>query len=450
MTHPYKLQISPGVLILVSFLFVITTGYFLLQLPMMRLVDCSWIDLWFTAASATCVTGLSVLPITTFTFYGKCVLLGLIQVGGLGLMTLSFSVLSLFLNFGIADRLVASKILDFEYWGRIKNFLTIIVSVTLIAELLGSIALYPIMLKKYPPVEAFFNALFYSVSAFCNAGISPEGTGVFPYAHNYKFMGIIGLLVFAGSTGFFVWQDLALLVKRFIKKPIFRRTVPTFSLHTKVVFLASFGLIAFSFFLYWFFEWNNSFKGFSMADKLANCLFNAVSLRSAGFSTIDYIKAALPVRFVVIFLMLIGGNPASTASGIKTTTFVLLVATIIATVKSRSDVEIFNRTIPSEQVYKALVILGLSIAWLLATFFLLLVTDGGDFDTFSLFFEHVSAFSTGGLSVGIVSQLSVFGKCVLILNMIVGRVGILTLLLALARNHARRNYKYPEERVLIG
>ncbi|MBM3894731.1 hypothetical protein FJ366_04015 [Candidatus Dependentiae bacterium] len=450
MFHIKKFQISPGVLILLSFLAVITVGCLLLQLPLMRLVDCSLMDLIFTAASATCVTGIQVVPISTFSFFGKCVILGLIQIGGLGLMTLSFSVLSLFLNFGIADRVTASKILDFEYWGRIKNFLKIIVSVTLCCELAGVVALYPILLRYFKPAQALFNALFYSVSAFCNAGISPEDGGVFEYMQNYKFMSVLGLLVFAGSTGFIVWQDLAVLVKRLFNFSGLRRAVPVFSLHTRIVFLASFGLIAFTTWLFWMFEWNNSFAGLSIGDKVANCLFNAVSLRSAGFTTIDYVHAALPVQFIVIFLMLIGGNPVSTASGIKTTTFVLLIATIIATVKTRSEVEIFNRTIPSDQVYKALVILGLSVAWLMSTFFVLILTDGGAFDTFYLFFEHVAAFSTGGLSVGIVGLLSPLGKCVLIVNMIVGRVGILTLLLALARNHARRNYKYPEERVLIG
>ena len=450
MIRPRKFSLSPGVLILFSFLVVIATGYFLLGLPMMRLEECNSLDLWFTATSATCVTGLSILPLSSFTLFGKCVILALIQIGGLGLMTLSFSVLSLFLNFGIADRVTASKILDFEYWGRIKHFLAIIASVTIWCEVIGALALYPIMIKKYSPLEAVFHSIFYAVSAFCNAGISPEDGGIFQYAHDYRFMFVVALLVFSGSTGFFVWQDVASFVKRLIFSPARRRSVPAVSLHTHVVFLASGALIAVAAWLYWAFEWNNSFASFSIPDKIANCLFNAVALRSSGFSTIDYSHAALPVQFLVIFLMLIGGNPVSTASGIKTTTFVLLLATVVATVKARSEVEIFNRTIPFDQIYKALVILGLSIAWLLGSFFILLLTEGDNFDVFRLFFENVSAFSTCRLSVGVVALLSPIGKCVLMLNMVVGRVGILTLLLALARNHSLRNYKYPQERVLIG
>lgn len=450
MIRSRRYSLSPGVLMLFSFLVVIAIGYVLLGLPMMRFVECNSIDLWFVATSATCVTGLSVVPISSFSLLGKCVILFLIQIGGLGLMTLSFSVLSLFLNFGIADRVTASKILDFEYWGRIKNFLTMIATVTLWCELLGAMALYPVMAKHYKPMEAAFYAIFYSVSAFCNAGISPDDFGILQYAHDYRFLAVIAILVFAGSTGFFVWLDIGSFIKRMIVSPSLRPAVPAVSLHTRIVFLASFVLIGITTWLYWTFEWSNSFASFSMMDKLANCLFNAVALRSSGFSTIDYARASIPVQFVVIFMMFIGGNPVSTASGIKTTTLVLLIATIIATVKARHGVEIYNRTIPAEQIYKALVILGLSVAWVLGSFFVLLLAEGNKFDVFRLFFENISAFSTCGLSVGIVGLLSPLGKGVLIVNMIVGRVGILTLLLALAQHRSSRSYKFPHERVLIG
>ncbi len=445
-----RYSLSPGVLMLFSFLVVIAVGYILLGLPMMRLAECSSLDLWFAATSATCVTGLSVIPISSFTVLGKCILLLLIQIGGLGLMTLSFSVLSLFLNFGIADRVTASKILDFEYWGRIKNFLTMIVSVTLWCEILGAFALYPVLLRYYKPFQAAFYSIFYSISAFCNAGIAPHDGGIMEYAHDYRFMVIIALLVFAGSTGFFVWLDVASFVKRMILDPSQRPAVPAVSLHTRIVFLASFVLIAITAWLFWTFEWTNSFASFSMPDKTVNCLFNAVALRSAGFTTIDYSKATTPTLFIVIFMMFIGGNPVATASGIKTTTLVLLIATIIATVKARHEVEIFNRTIPAEQIYKALVIFGLSLAWVMASFFILLTIEGDSFDVFKLFFENIAAFSTCGLSVGIAGLLSPAGKCVLMVNMIVGRVGILTLLLALAQYRSSRNYKFPHERVLIG
>lgn len=450
MIRSKRFSLSPGILMLLSFLVIIALGYVLLSLPMMRTTSCGILDLWFTATSATCVTGLSVLPISTFSFWGKWVILALIQIGGLGLMTLSFSVLSLFLNLGIADRVTAGQMLDFEYWGRIRNFLSMIVGVTFLCELLGVIALYPVMLQQYEPSEAFFSALFYSVSAFCNAGISPHDGGIFQYAHNGMFLGVVAALVFAGSTGFFVWQDVVSYVRRFFVSPQLRWSIPAISLHSYVVFVASFCLIGFTTWLYVAFEWSNSFASFSFSEKLSNCLFNAVALRSSGFSTIDYAQASLPVQFLVIFLMLIGGSPVSTASGIKTTTFVLLLATIVATVKARNSVEIHNRTIPPDQIYKALVILGLSLAWLLVSFFVLLMTEGSTFDVFKLFFENVAAFSTCGLSQGIIALLSPLGKCVLMLNMIVGRVGILTLLLALSRHRSLRNYKYPHERVLIG
>ncbi len=445
-----RVLFSPGILILASFLVIIAAGYALLSLPMMGGAGFDKVDLWFTATSATCVTGLSLIPFSSFSFWGKCVILFLIQIGGLGLMTLSFSVLSLFLNFGIADRVTASKILDFEYWGRIRNFLTMIIGVTLIFEVVGAFLLYPLMIRYFPQTDALFNAIFYAVSAFCNSGIAPHPEGVMLFVHDKAVLLIIGFLVFAGSAGFFVWQDLFSWLKRVLPSPYRRPAIPLISLHTYVVFATSVVLVGSAAWLFLAFEWNAAFAQYSFLDKCVNGFFNALALRSSGFSTIDYALTSAPVKFLVIFLMLIGGNPVSTASGIKTTTFVILLATILAAVKARSSVEIHNRTIYQDQIYKALVILGLSLMWLIISFFVLLLIEGSRFDVFNLFFENVSAFSTCGLSVGIVSQLSAAGKIVIMVNMIVGRVGILTVLLALAQHRSLRNYSYPHERLLIG
>lgn len=442
--------LSPGILILTSFLVIIGIGYMLLSLPMMHAKPSSAVDLWFTATSATCVTGLSLIPFSSFSFWGKCVILGLVQIGGLGLMTLSFSVLSLFLNFGIADRVTASKILDFEYWGRIRNFLGMIVRVTLLFEVVGVLVLYPLLRHYFPQVEAAFYAVFYAVSAFCNAGIAPNDGGILFFAQDGLFLMIIASLVFAGSAGFFVWQDVFAWFKRVVISPVRRPAVPVLSLHTYVVFVASAVLIGLAALLFFWFEWNLAFSNYSFVNKCINCLFNATALRSSGFSTIDYAVTSAPVKFIVMLLMLVGGNPVSTASGIKTTTLVILLATIIAAVKARNAVEINNRTIYQDQIYKALVILGLSMLWIVVSFFVLLMIEGSRFDVFNLFFESVSAFSTCGLSVGIVPLLSSAGKCVLMVNMIVGRVGILTVLLALAQHRTLRNYSYPHERLLIG
>lgn len=445
-----RVILSPGILILLSFLVIICSGYGLLSLPIMRTVPCDGVDLWFTATSATCVTGLSLIPFSSFSFWGKCVILVLIQIGGLGLMTLSFSVLSLFLNFGIADRVTASKILDFEYWGRIKNFLSMIVCVTLLFEIIGALVLYPILKHYFPHVEAALYALFYSVSAFCNAGISPNEGGILLFVHDTMFLSVVAGLVFAGSAGFFVWQDLFSWLKRVVTSPARRPAVPVLSLHTYVVFVSSAVLIGVAAFLFFWFEWSGAFGKLTFVEKCVNCFFNATALRSSGFSTIDYIHTSAPVKFIVMLLMLIGGNPVSTASGIKTTTFVILLATIVAAVKVRNAVEINNRTIYQDQIYKALVIFGLSMLWIIISFFVLLMIEGSRFDIFNLFFESVSAFSTCGLSVGVVSLLSPAGKCVLMVNMIVGRVGILTVLLALSQHRTLRNYSYPHERLLIG
>ncbi len=441
--------LSPGTMIIASFLFVIGIGAILLSLPMAQVEPLGWLDTIFISASSTCVTGLSTVPITAFTLLGRCIILSLIQIGGLGLMTLSFFLISIFLNFGITARVIASQVLDFEIWGKIRDFLILIVTITLSCELLGAILLFPTLKNLFPLDEALFYSLFYSISAFCNAGISPTSPDIISLAGHYGFLSVIGLLVFAGGIGFLVWYELFALFKRKVLHMHNQHEVRHFSLHSHIVFFSSVALITGGAILFWLLERTNTLASYGGFGGAFNALFNSVALRCSGFATIDYAAVHPATSFFVLFLMMIGASPASTGSGIKTTTAFIFLATIWATMRNQTTVEVWGRTIPEDQTHKAIAVIFLSFAWITASTFLLLITDTG-LGFLPTLIESISSFSTCGVSTGITHLFSSPGKIILICNMIAGRIGSITLILALRRAHEVRHYRFPEERILIG
>jgi Trk-type K+ transport system membrane component len=353
------------------------------------------------------------------------------------------------MNFGIADHVAASKLLDFEYWSKIKRLLMIIIVVTVFFEVLGTAILYPLMRQHFGPDEAFFNALFFAISAFCNAGISPIGQEIYQFTNSYLILSTLGLLVFAGSLGFFVWQDLFFLAKRKLDSKHTLKKVPILSLHSKIALTTSFLLVIAATFLFWFFERGQTLSALPAVGQWVNAWFNATALRCSGFTTLNYQQVAIPTKLIALFLMMIGANPVSTGSGIKTTTVALTFATLMSTIRNKAYVEIFGRTIPTDLVNKSLSLIVLSFGWVSLSTFVLCMTDP-HLDLFGIFFESVASFSTCGITAGITEQLSDLGKSMLIANMIVGRVGILTLLFAFARRTESQSYRYPQERILIG
>ena len=448
-----KFQFSPGRIFLLSFLFVITIGTFLLWLPQSRTVDIPLIDLLFTSAASTCVTGLTIVPMSYFTTFGKTVILCLIQLGGLGLMTLSLFFLSLFFNLGMATQIMIGEMLDFR-WSRIKAFTGMILGTTLFIELLASIYFYFQFKPLLPTNKAVFYAIFHSVSSFCNTGISLFENGILPFKNNIPFLSVTMFLVFMGSIGFFVWFEFANKIKSFFLSFKENSLRYSFSLHTKVVLFTSATIIGGGAILTWLLEQNNTLKSTSMLKGFFFSLFNTISLRSAGFElfSLDQIMPATLLLFII--LIFIGGSPGSMAGGIKTTTFALFIATMTTIIKNKKDVEIFGRRIPKDQIYKAISIIVLSITWIfLSTFLLLIVESGLDNSRFSfiqIFFEVISSFSLCGLYTKITASFSVFGKLLIIITMLIGRIGSLTLIFALRKKKKEHLYHYPEEQIIIG
>lgn len=443
-------HISPGRILLMSFLFVIGVGTFLLWLPMSRVVDISLIDLLFTSVSATCVTGLHVTSMSYFTFFGKCVVLALIQIGGLGLMTLSFFLISLIMNLRFITKLVAGQILEFELFSKIKTFLTLIIGMTFFSELIGAIFLYFPFRQMFPAKKAIFYAIFHSISAFCNSGTALFENSLSQYTTSSSVLIPISLLIFIGGLGFIVWYEIVNLIITFIKNVRNdERKKLYLSLHTKVVLTTTFILIAVGALFFMFLEQGNTMLGMGTLNKIINSIFMSITTRTAGFNSLNTAQLALPTLFIFIILMFVGTSPNSTGSGIKTTTFALFLKTIGTFIKNKPSVELYGRRIPNDQIYKTTVIVALALSWIGTTTFLLLITDP-NFSFMQIFFESVSAFSTTGLSTGITPYLSNAGKWILMLSMIIGRIGSLTLALALTVKKEIQLFRYPEERVIIG
>lgn len=437
-------QLSPGRIILSALLAAIALGTFLLSLPISRTMPISFIDLLFTATSITCVTGLLTVPLTHFTPFGQTIILILMQIGGLGLITLTIFIMSLFVEFGLGTQILAGKLLELESWKNIKNLIIFIVTLTLIIELLGALCIFFII--KTPEmslIKGIFLSLFHAVSSFCDAGFSLFPQGMISYKFSYGMLLITSALMVSGGLGFITWHEI-------IQKITAWRTCKRshFSLHSKIVISMTILLIGSSTLLYWLLERNNTLANLPPSLTIINALFNAISSRSSGFSSIDTLELNLATFLLIMVVSFIGSSPGSTGSGIKTTTAAIFLAVVATVINDKTTVQIKGRRIAKDQVLKALAIVALSASWIIISTFCLLITERG-WDFLDILFECVAAFATLGLSTGITPYLSATGKCFIMTSMIIGRIGSLTVVLALKKRTEQAEFAYPEERVLL-
>jgi trk system potassium uptake protein TrkH len=441
---------SPGKILILALIGIIIFGTIALALPVCRTRSIALIDLVFTIVSTVCVTGLETVPLTAFSQTGHTVILLLMQIGGLGLMTFSFFIASLFLNLGMTSKLLAGQMFEFESWSKIKSFLVTIISVTLGMECIGALALYKSFATHMPTKQAAFYAIFHSVSAFCNAGISLFDRNLATFSGDLSVLSIIASLVVAGGIGFIVWYEVAYGIKNlycWLRNKSY--SLYTFSLHTKLVLLSSLFLILLGSLAIWSIERTEALKHLSPLGSWVNALFLSVSMRSAGFMITDVAALQHATLLVLLTLMMIGASPGSTGSGIKTTTFVLFCASVRAIIQNRDEVELYGRTIPQDQMQKVIGIITIALCWVvLATFALLVLEPKVPFVVIMV--ETISAFSTCGITMGITPFLTVLSKCILMATMMVGRIGMLTLVLSLRKRAQKHMYRFPEERVLLG
>lgn len=438
--------ISPGQLILVSILAAICLGTAALWFTDAH-IGAKLIDLFFTATSAVCVTGLSTIPFSEFSPYGHMILLALIQIGGLGLITITLFFMYLLLNVGLAGSVIASQILEIESWRDVRRTIIMIIVFTFACELVGTLGLYWLVHTTHNGYTAFFFALFHAISAFCNAGIVLSSDIVQTYGTSPYFLTIIGMLMLGGGLGFFTWYEIGKMAHSIITRKRFR-----FSLQSALTLKISLLLITFSSLIYFLIERTNSLADKSTISGLSIALFHAISFRSAGFLIIPSLLLLHPATILLLFIIaFIGSASGSTGSGIKITTFAVVIAAIKSAITGRDEVEIAHRTIAHDQVYKAIAITALSLGWVIVTTFILLITEPqctfGD-----ILFEALSAFSCLGVSMDVTGSFSDIGKIIIMASMIAGRIGSLTVLLSLKmrRSEDTCKFSYPEERVLLG
>jgi len=401
------------------------------------------LNAFFTATSAVCVTGLTVVDIHThLSLFGQIIILILIQIGGLGIMTMAtFIFLVLGKKITLRDRLIMQEALNHLTLSGLVKLTRYILVVALVLEACGAMVFFIRFTKYFDIGTSLYYGLFHTVSAFNNSGFDVVGGSVSltPFVYDPVINIVTIFLNECGALGFTVIYDI-----------LSTRDFKRLSLHSKVVITMTLILIFTGCVIFYALEYNNpkTLGTFTPAGKLMAALFHSVSARTAGFNTLNLEDLTTPAKYLSIFLMFIGSSPASTGGGIKTSTFALIIVLIYTVILSKEHVEIYKRRVPMDNIYKAVVIVIVSVILVFVSSFVLTITEKADF--LSILFEATAAFSTVGLSLGITPQLTDFGKIVIILTMFIGRLGPLTLAMALSSRSSKSLVKFPEERILVG
>jgi trk system potassium uptake protein TrkH len=443
------LPIRPAQAVVLSFGIVILFGTFLLSLP--RAVygkQLSFIDALFTATSAVCVTGLNVVSLgDTFTYFGQGVILVLIQLGGLGLMTITaFFALVISRDLGIREHLLLRDILNYEILGNITRLLKYILGLTFICEGIGAVLFFLKWRSLFPEsiAQAIYYSVFHAISAFCNAGFCLFENSFASFQGDIGTLGITAALIIIGGLGFAVVMNVLNLRIFTRKKRLFALT-----LQSKLVLIISGSLLILGTVVLLGLESENALKDFSFRKRLLTAFFHSVTARTAGFSTIDIGELSQGAILFLILLMFIGASPGSTGGGVKTSTIGLVLVALWNICCGRTKVELFKRNISWEIVNKAFVIVIIALIFIfLSTILLAVIEKSRPF--MELLFEVFSAFGTVGLSCGVTPLLSPVGKAILVVTMFAGRIGPLTLALAIGQRVVKEHYQYPQAAIMIG
>ncbi len=448
-----KNRLTPTRIIFLGFLLLIFVGALLLTLPISHreTESVSFLDALFTATSASCVTGLVVKDTNTaWTHLGKTIILLLIQIGGLGVMSLfTLYVLITKKRINLKERLTLQEsINNFTLSGTFRIFLKILVA-TLCFELLGAAVLFTQFEPLFGVKASIWKSIFHSVSAFCNAGFDTFGTETYKFqnltllANNPVVLLTLASLIVIGGLGFVVWRDI------YHNKFSFRK----YSLHSKIVIISTVFLIFGGALLFGLLENNNVNTLYPMTpiNKAVNSIFHSISPRTAGFYSIEPSKMTQGTNFMTIILMLIGAAPGSTGGGIKVTTVSVLVLASIFFIMGRKDVQIMKNTVPQQMIYKSICILMLALLLLIVGTAIILI-DTPNINFLDVLYETSSALSTCGLSTGITPSLHSTSKVVLIILMILGRLGPLTAVIAFSHKQmiSSAPYRYSDGKISVG
>ena len=451
-----SIHVHPAQTILMSFLLVILGGTLLLMMPFTAVSGdgLPFLDALFTSTSAVCVTGLIVVDTATyFSIWGHAVIMLLIQIGGLGIMILSyFTVFVLRRAMSVEDKVMISYMLSDDDMSSLTKTLKSIVGITFIIEGLGMLVLLSGFMKNtdLDLGKSLFYAVFHSVSAFCNAGFALFSDSLESYSSSILISGGIAFLIIAGGISFGVIVNLKELIKGLTGRLISKRqgSLPKFSLNTRIVLILTGWLLLSGTILFYALEHGGVLKNMPLGEQYLSAFFQSVTLRTAGFNSISFGSLTTPMLAIMMIYMFIGAASGSTAGGIKINTVAVLGASVRSTWRNERSVVISKQQVPAHIVLKAFLILLFSI---------LVISLGTVFLSFSekapmenIMFEAVSAFGTVGLSTGLTPNLSSFGRLVIIILMFIGRLGPLTVLSAASRGTRQLYITYPQAEISIG
>lgn len=448
-----KYTFSTTQIILLSFLVTIFLGSVLLALPISSADGeaVPYLDALFTATTSTCVTGLVTLPTaSTWSVFGQIVILLLIQVGGLGIITI-MSGLMLLINrkMGIGDRLLIQDAFNLNTMSGLSKFVKNVLFGTLIIEGIGAVLYMPVFIPEFG-AKGIWISVFNSVSAFCNAGIDIIAeNSLCNYATNPLVNAVTSALIILGGLGYIVWWDVIRVVKSRSQRN--RKIFRHLTLHSKIAITVTAGLILAGAVLIFIFEYNNplTIGKMSLFDKIQVSLFQSVTTRTAGFATIPQENLTNASAAVSIILMMIGGSPVGTAGGMKTVTIAVLVCSAIATIRNKNSATLFGRRISEESIKKAVAVVVMFLVICAISTILLMATNNAS--VIDAVYETVSATATVGLSRSLTATLNTFGKLIIIITMYFGRVGPISLAIALgSKNDSQNVISEPTEDISIG
>ncbi|MGY0392172.1 TrkH family potassium uptake protein [Bizionia sp. KMM 8389] len=452
--------LNPAQLFIVSFLVLIFLGTFLLMLPRATHEGLSFIDAWFTATSAVCVTGLAVVDTGTyFTLFGQTILLFLIQIGGIGILTFA-SYFSYFFKGGTSyeNHLTLSEIGNSnklsDVFKTLKSILVITVTIELIAAVSIFLSLQNTQITNV--ADQLFFSVFHAVSAFCNAGFSTLSNSAYDIGFRYNYMFqlvLIGTLIF-GGLGFPIMTNILSYLKDKLKHLLwYKKYEKTYrpwvlKINSRITLVTTVSLTAVAFIAFFILEYHNTLAEHSFFGKIVTALFEAATPRTAGFNSVDMNQLTFPAIMLTFLLMWIGASPASTGGGIKTSTFAIAVLNITSLARGKSRIEVYRREISDVSVKRAFATIALSL--LVIGFGIMFITIfNPEKGLLKIAFECFSAYSTVGISLGITSSLSTASKLVIITIMFIGRVSMLSVIVALFKKVKQKNYKYPTEEITI-
>lgn len=441
-----KIEFNAVQILSIGFFILILIGGIILSLPISSASgeSTNLLDSIFTSTSAVCVTGLITLDTGThFSVFGQVIIITLIEIGGLGFMSFATMIaLILGKKITLKDRLIMQEALNaFSIQGMVK-MVKYVIKFTLLIQLIGAIILSTQFIPEFGLKKGIGFSLFHSISAFCNAGFDLFGHFSSLVNHNTNSVILITIssLIIIGGLGFTVWIEIY----------NYRKT-RRLSLHSKLVLLITIFLLVLGTILFLVLEYNNSntIAQMGIKDKLLNSYFSSATARTAGFNSVDTNGTTNGGKLLTVLLMFIGGSPGSTAGGIKTVTFGVIILAVVAVIKGREEPEIFKRSLSKELVYRSFAILVIALTLVLTVSMVLSITLPNE-KFIDLLYEVTSAFGTVGITTGVTQRLTVVGKVIIMITMYLGRLGPLTFAFAITKRKKKQGIRYPKGKILIG